>query len=212
MSEIAYRTLLKEGSDEFIVQKSRFIGYAAPVAEQEAALNYISHIKQNHRDASHHCYAYVIGSNSGNMRYQDDGEPTGTAGQPIMEVIKLKGLVNICVVVVRYFGGTLLGTGGLVRAYSHGANLAVAAAGIVMMEPSSKLFLAVPYTIWDKLQHHLLNLPVYLDEVIYTQQVEVNLIARACDMENVEKAVADISDGRAQCAQKGKLYYAWPSA
>lgn len=212
MSEIAYKTILKEGSGEFIVRKSRFIGYAAPMVQQEAALNYISHIKQNHRDASHHCYAYVIGSNSGIMRYQDDGEPTGTAGQPIMEIIKLKGLVNICVVVVRYFGGTLLGTGGLVRAYSHGANLAVAAADIVMMEPSKRLFLAVPYTIWDKLQHHLLNLPVYIDDMIYTQQVEVNLIVRACDVKSIEKAVADISDGRAQCAQKDKLYYAWPSA
>ena len=212
MSEIAYKTLRQEGSSEFIVQKSRFIGYASPMETQEEALEYIRRIKEMYRDATHHCYAYVIGPNSGIMRYQDDGEPTGTAGQPIMEIIKVKSLVNVCVVVVRYFGGRLLGTGGLVRAYSHGANLAVESAGEVVMEPSVQISLTIPYTIWDRLQHQLLNLPVQMGQAVYTDQVDLSIIIRAHEQESIDKAIADYSDGRVQSLETERLYYAWPSA
>ncbi|NLC32716.1 MAG: YigZ family protein [Clostridiales bacterium] len=212
MSEIAYKTLREEGYGEFVIQKSRFIGYASPMQTQEDALEYIRIIKEKHRDASHHCYAYVIGSNAGIMRYQDDGEPTGTAGQPIMEVIKTKSLVNTCVVVVRYFGGTLLGTGGLARSYSHAAALAVDSAKEVTMEPSVRLSLTIPYTIWDKLQHQLLNLPVQMGQAQYTHQVRLPLVLRAQEQTDIEKSIADLSDGRVQSAELERLYYAWPSA
>ena len=212
MSEIAYKTLRQEGSSEFFVQKSRFIGYASPMETQEEALEYIRRIKEMYRDATHHCYAYVIGPNAGIMRYQDDGEPTGTAGQPIMEIIKVKSLVNVCVVVVRYFGGRLLGTGGLVRAYSHGANLAVESAGEVVMEPSVQLSLTIPYSIWDRLQHQLLNLPVQMGQTVYTDQVDLSIIIRAHEQESIDKAIADYSDGRVQSLETERLYYAWPSA
>lgn len=212
MSEIAYKTLQQEGSDEFVVQKSRFIAYASPMETQEKALDYIRSIKEKHRDASHYCYSYVIGANAGIMRYQDDGEPTGTAGQPIMEIIKIKSLVNACVVVVRYFGGVLLGTGGLVRAYSHGANLAVESAGEVTMEPSVQLCLTIPYSVWDKLQHQLMNLSVQMGQAVYTDEVALPLIVRSNEQESIEKAIADYSDGRVQSLETGRLYYAWPSA
>ena len=115
-----YKTVRQAASDEFIINKSRFIGYASPAEAEEEALAFLQSIRQKHKDANHNCYAYVIGLNAGIMRYNDDGEPGGTAGLPIMEVLKARGVVNVCVVVTRYFGGILLGAGGLVRAYTQG--------------------------------------------------------------------------------------------
>ena len=127
----AYKTLLQEASDEVIINKSRFIGYAAPVKTVEEALSFLDRIRTKHKDATHNCYAYIIGSNMGIMRYSDDGEPGGTAGLPIIEVLKARGVTNCCVVVTRYFGGTLLGTGGLVRAYQSSASEVVNASNLV---------------------------------------------------------------------------------
>ena len=118
-----YKTLLTRASDEFIINKSRFIGYGAPAASEEEALGFLADVRSAHKDASHHCYAYIIGANMGVMRYSDDGEPGGTAGMPIIEVMKARQITNACVVVVRYFGGVLLGAGGLTRAYSQGCLL-----------------------------------------------------------------------------------------
>ena len=125
-----YKTLKRAASDEFIVNKSRFIGYASPCQTEEEALAFLKSIREKHRDATHNCYAYVIGENAGVMRYSDDGEPGGPAGLPMMEVLKARGVVNCCVVVTRYFGGVKLGTGGLVRAYSGSVAHAVEAAGL----------------------------------------------------------------------------------
>ena len=124
----SYRTVRQAASDEFIVNKSLFIGHAAPCETEEAALQFLRKIRDEYRDATHNCYAYVIGENAGIMRYSDDGEPGGTAGLPMMEVLKQRGVVNCCVVVTRYFGGVLLGAGGLVRAYTKGCAIALDAA------------------------------------------------------------------------------------
>ena len=104
-----YRTLQQFASDEFIINKSRFIGYAAPCETEAEALAFLQSIRTKHKDATHNCYAYIIGQNAGIMRYSDDGEPGGTAGLPMMEVLKHQGVVNCCCVVTRYFGGVLLG-------------------------------------------------------------------------------------------------------
>ena len=120
-----YRTLRQSASDEFIINKSRFIGYAAPCETEAEALAFLQSIRTKHKDATHNCYAYIIGQNAGIMRYSDDGEPGGTAGLPMMEVLKHQGVVNCCCVVTRYFGGVLLGAGGLVRAYTQGAVVAL---------------------------------------------------------------------------------------
>ena len=126
-----YRTVSKSAADEVVINKSRFIGYAAPCETEDATLAFLNDIRLKHRDASHCCYAYVIGQNAGIMRYNDDGEPSGTAGLPIMEVLKAQQVVNLCVVVVRYFGGTLLGTSGLITAYKEAANDAFEQAEII---------------------------------------------------------------------------------
>ncbi len=213
MNDSGYKTLASSAQDEFTVQKSRFIGYAAPVDTQEAALDFIRQIKEKHRDASHHCYAYVIGRNAGVMRYQDDGEPSGTAGQPIMEVLKQQGLVNCCCVVVRYFGGILLGAGGLTRAYSKGCSIAVAAAGTAMMEESLRIALSIPYPLWDKLQHHLPSLPVQMMSAEYADQVTAIIVVRQKDSENTQKAITEFSDGRISMSiDQNSFYYSWNNA
>lgn len=208
-----YKTLSKPAGDEFVTQKSRFIGCASPVRSQEEALAYIKEVKDRYRDASHHCYAYIIGQNAGIMRYQDDGEPSGTAGQPIMEVLRQQGLVDCCCVVVRYFGGVLLGAGGLTRAYSKACVMAVAAAGLALMEQSIRLSLEVPYPLWDKVLHRLGGLSVNIEETSYSEQVRTRLIVRLKDREETEKAIAECSDGRVDTKSSGDpFYYAWLSA
>ena len=134
-----YRTLRQFASDEFIINKSRFIGYAAPCETEAEALAFLQSIRTKHKDATHNCYAYIIGQNAGIMRYSDDGEPGGTAGLPMMEVLKHQGVVNCCCVVTRYFGGVLLGAGGLVRAYTQGAVVALKAAPLLPIPVRSRL-------------------------------------------------------------------------
>ncbi len=127
-----YRTIGREGKDEFVERRSRFIGAARPVLTEEEALAFVAERKKEHWDATHNVYAYVLRA-GGIQRYSDDGEPQGTAGVPVLQVLLKEGLTDCAVVVTRYFGGILLGGGGLVRAYSHGAKLAVDAAGIQVM-------------------------------------------------------------------------------
>ena len=117
-----YKTFIKAADDSFIINKSRFIGHGCPCETEEEALKFLSDIRAKHKDANHNCYAYIIGANMGVMRYSDDGEPGGTAGMPIIEVMKARGVTNCAVVVTHYFGGVLLGAGGLVRAYSQGGH------------------------------------------------------------------------------------------
>ena len=134
----------------------------------EQALAFLKRIREEYRDATHNCYAYVIGENAGIMRYSDDGEPGGTAGLPMMEVLKARGVVNLCVVVTRYFGGILLGAGGLVRAYSHSCALALDAAQVSIMELTQRVLFDVPYPLWDKFSYALQSLPCILEPVSYT--------------------------------------------
>ncbi|MBQ8150265.1 MAG: YigZ family protein, partial [Clostridia bacterium] len=158
-----YKTLLKSASDEVIINKSRFIGYAEPVKTVEEALAFLDRIRTKHKDATHNCYAYIIGQNAGIMRYSDDGEPGGTAGMPIIEVMKARGVVDCAVVVTRYFGGVLLGAGGLVRAYSHTCAIALNAAQVCEMHPTETWMFEVAYPLWDKVQHTLKSLPVRME-------------------------------------------------
>jgi len=125
-----YRTIHEYGVHEIIINKSRFIGYAKPVESEEDAIKFIEEIKFKHKDATHNVLAYVIGQNNNIQRYSDDGEPSGTAGIPILEVLKKENLRNVVVVVTRYYGGVKLGTGGLVRAYIKGAKIALEASKI----------------------------------------------------------------------------------
>ncbi|MDR1628883.1 MAG: YigZ family protein [Oscillospiraceae bacterium] len=146
----AYLTLAKPAQDEYIVKRSRFIGYATPAKTQEEALAFLSEIRARHWDATHNVYAYILRENQ-IKRYSDDGEPQGTAGVPVLDVLQKEGLTDCAVVVTRYFGGILLGGGGLVRAYSHAAKLAVDAASVIKMELCCVLFVRCGYSFYGKL-------------------------------------------------------------
>lgn len=204
-----YKTLRQAASDEFIVNKSRFLGYAAPVSTEEEALAFLQSVRLKHKDANHHCYAYVIGQNAGVMRYSDDGEPGGTAGMPIMEVIKAQGLVNCCVVVTRYFGGVLLGAGGLVRAYTQGCVIALKAAQVIVMEPSQRYLCEVAYPLWDRVQHCFKALPVQLISSEFTTAVTFSLLVREKDAEAVLAELTRVTDGRIETLLEEESYEGW---
>ena len=207
---LSYKTLAGEGSDEFVIHKSRFIGYGCPCAGEQDALDFLARIRAKHRDATHNCYAYIIGQNEGVMRYNDDGEPGGTAGMPILEVMRARGVVNCAVVVTRYFGGVLLGAGGLVRAYAQGSKTALDAAGVVVMRKSSRWLIEVTYSCWQRLEYYLRSAPCLVLGTEFGTSVVCTLMTR-CDEE--ERLIADVtrlSDGQAECLPDGTLYYPWP--
>lgn len=207
--ENAYITVCTEASDEIVIQKSRFIGYAAPCETEEEALDFLRKLRDKHRDARHCCYAYVIGRNAGIMRYSDDGEPGGTAGMPMMDVLKNENAVNCCVVVVRYFGGILLGTGGLVRAYTQGCKAALQAAGLVRMELSFVMRCTVSYSLWSSVQYTLQKMPVQVMDLSYAEDVSFTLAMRKKDSDDVEIHLRNLTDGKLSCEPVSEVYLAW---
>lgn len=204
-----YKTLLTRASDEFIINKSRFIGYGAPAASEEEALGFLADVRSAHKDASHHCYAYIIGANKGVMRYSDDGEPGGTAGMPIIEVMKARQVTNACVVVVRYFGGVLLGAGGLTRAYSQGAATAINAAGVGEVSPTRRYLMEVPYPMLGRVEYLLKSLPVIVEDKQFSDAIVMTLIVRARDDEAFLSAVTSGTDGRIEPIFMEEMYKAW---
>ncbi len=206
----AYKTVKQTASGEFVVNKSRFIGHAAPAQSEEAALAFLQRIRQEHKDATHNCYAYVIGQNAGIMRYSDDGEPGGTAGMPILEVICARGVVNVCVVVTRYFGGILLGAGGLVRAYSHGSAEALNAAQVAVMEKSQRWWVEVAYPRWDMVLHNLKSQPVQIEKTEFAATVTCTLLMREKDAAQVLPLVDTLTDGQAEKLMIEELFTLWP--
>ncbi len=204
-----YRTVLKAAGDEQIIQRSRFIGDASPAASAEEALAFLEAVRARHRDATHHCYAYIIGQNAGIMRYSDDGEPSGTAGLPIIEVMKARGVVDCCVVVTRYFGGVLLGAGGLTRAYAHTCAIALDAAGVCVMHPTETWLAEVPYALWDRVRHELAGLPARLESTEFTSAVAFEFSVKAQDSQRVRDCLARVTDGRAEMLLEGERHSPW---
>ena len=167
-----YKTVKKQAHDEFVEKRSRFIGYCTPVTTEEEATDFIAHIRAKHWDARHNVYAYSL--REGNTkRYSDDGEPSGTAGMPVLDVIVKNGVTDVCVVVTRYFGGVLLGTGGLVRAYSQAAKIGLDAAEIVLMERCVRCSLRCSYNRYGKVAALIMQHASGLDETVYEADVVV---------------------------------------
>ena len=204
-----YKTLLTENSAEYVVQKSRFIGLAAPVQTEAQALALLAREREARRDANHHCYAYIVGQNAGVMRYSDDGEPGGTAGLPIIDVLRARELVDCAVIVTRYFGGILLGAGGLARAYGHACALALDAAGVCEMLPTRRWLCEVEYPRWDRVQHLLRNLPVRLLKTEFATAVTFEMLCRETDADAVLRELARVTDGRAETLLMEESYYPW---
>ncbi len=210
MSMKPYKTLLCAASDEFVVNKSRFIGHGCPCETEEAALAFLAEIRARHKDATHNCYAYIVGANMGIMRYSDDGEPGGTAGMPIIEVMKARGVTNCAVVVTRYFGGILLGAGGLVRAYSQGAAAALNACGVGVMHPTARYLLEVPYPMLGRLEFFLKTEPVIVEEKQFADAVILTLVVRTSDEEAFAARLTNMSEGRLEPLRCEEFYRPWP--
>ena len=205
-----YRTLVKAAQDEFIVNKSRFIGHGRPCETEEEALAFLSEMRSKYKDATHNCYAYIIGANMGVMRYSDDGEPGGTAGMPIIEVMKARGVTNCAVVVTRYFGGILLGAGGLVRAYSQGAAMAINACGVGVMHPTARYLMEIPYPLLNRMDYFLKDEPVQVEDKTFTDVITYTLVIRARDEEAFLARLTNMSEGTVEPLRYEEIYLAWP--
>ena len=195
--------------DEFIVNKSRFIGYGCPVETEEEALKFLNEIRTKHKDATHNCYAYIIGSNMGIMRYSDDGEPGGTAGLPIIEVLKARGVTNCVVVVTRYFGGILLGAGGLVRAYSQGAAAAVNACGVGVIHPTARYIMEIPYPSLGRVEYFLKSQPVIVEDKAFSDAIVMTLIVKNEDEEKFVEDIISATDGKIEPIRMEEMDLAW---
>lgn len=190
-----YKTVEKEASDFFIEKKSKFIGYAKPVKTQEDALEFISEIKSKHWDATHNVYAYVLRENN-IQRYSDDGEPSGTAGVPVLDVMLKESLVDVCVVATRYFGGTLLGAGGLVRAYSHTSKIALEAAGIITMAQCSVMSAEVDYSFYGRLNILLSDFSAVILNTSFSDKVCVEFSVKENIVDLLNAKLIDVSNGK----------------
>ena len=196
------------GEDEFIEKKSRFIGRVWCVETEEEALAKIQEMKKQHYDATHNCWAYVI--RDGAMRFSDDGEPGGTAGNPMMQVLQREGLYNVVCVVTRYFGGVLLGAGGLVRAYTKGAKIAIDAAGKSMKRVWSVLYVPCPYTYYERLKLEVEAFEGVIRDTQFGAEVELEiLMAKPKTQEFLDK-LTDMTAGTVEALETGEEYRAFP--
>ncbi len=202
---MAYKTIYDRASDSFVVDKSEFIGYIAPVKTNEEAVAFIEEIKAQNRKARHNCYAYVLRDGS-ISRYSDDGEPQGTAGPPILDVIQKSGVSDVCIVVTRYFGGILLGKGGLTRAYSTGASIALNAAKLMIMCDAYQLVLTLDYSLYDKVNYVLPDYEIKVLSTDYADKVKITLIVKEELCESLSAKLVDISNGNIVIDKSAKFY------
>ncbi len=209
MEEGAYRTVRGYGMEEFIINKSRFLGHARPAASQEEAQAFLSEMRLKYKDASHNCFAYVIGQNAGIQRYSDDGEPSGTAGLPIIEVVKAQNVVNVCVVVTRYFGGVLLGAAGLVRAYTQGAVSALRAAQVVTMHRTQRYLFDLDYPLLGRVDHWLEGQPVRLESRDFGACVTLGVAVKNADAPAFLRGLSEVTQGKAEPLLAEEGYDGW---
>ena len=203
-----YATVRRFGSDEIVIKKSRFIGYAKPADTEEEAVAFIEEIKKKHWDATHNCSAYLIGERDQFQKALDDGEPSGTAGKPILEVIKNRGLKNVVVVVTRYFGGILLGAGGLVRAYTDGAVVGLDAADPIVKVLHREIVVDVDYTWYGKLENEWRGRGFRVGEVAFTDRVRVRCYPEAGEAaERFQAWITDLTQGQAVIEVGDELYF-----
>ncbi len=200
-----YFTLQKEAQDEFIENRSRFIGYAKPVSTKEDAEAFIREIRAKHWDATHNVYAYVLRDGQ-SRRYSDDGEPSGTAGVPVLDVLLKKELTDCVVVATRYFGGILLGAGGLVRAYSHTSKIAVEAAGIVRMSVCCAMQVVCDYGFYTKLSAILTDFGATGLQSDFGEKVTVNFYLPKEKVPQFQATLTEASFGKCSAQTLGEQY------
>jgi uncharacterized YigZ family protein len=208
MSVLArYSTVRNYGNSEIVIKKSRFIGHARPVESENEAVAFIEELKKRYWDATHNCSAYIIGERDQFQKALDDGEPSGTAGKPILEVIKHRRLKNVAVVVTRYFGGIMLGAGGLVRAYTDGAVAGIDAAETIVQVLHREVIVDVDYTWYGKLENELRGRGFRVGEVSFTDRVIVQCLPEAEEAERFQAWITDVTQGQALLTIGGEQYF-----
>lgn len=204
-----YKTVLEYASDEFVEKRSRFIGYCKPVKTEQEAVAFINEKRSEHWNATHNVYAYSL--RDGNIkRYSDDGEPSGTAGMPVLDVIVKNEIFDVVVVVTRYFGGVLLGTGGLVRAYSHGSKIAVEAAKPVIMQNCIMCEARCAYNQYGKVSSLIMGIGAEIDDTVYESDVLVKFHIKSELLGSLNKKLADATSGEVVVEQTDEQYFAVP--
>ena len=196
------------GEDEFVEKKSRFIGRVWPVETEEEALAKIAEMKKQHYDATHNCWAYVL--KDGAMRFSDDGEPGGTAGNPMMQVLQKEQLFNVVCVVTRYFGGTLLGAGGLVRAYTKGAKIAIDAAGKSMKRVWSVLYIPCPYNFYERVKLETEAFGGLIRDTQFGAEVELEILVAQPQAKEFLDKILDMTSGTVEGMETSQEYRAFP--
>ena len=201
-----YKTIARRCEARFIEKKSEFIGYLCPVQTEEQAVAFIEEIRAMHRKATHNCYAYILRENNA-ARHSDDDEPGGTAGVPIYEVLRKEGLTDVCCVVTRYFGGVLLGAGGLVRAYTKGAKDAVDAAQIKCMAEAVKLAVTVDYGLYGRLAQVFADFDARVEDEQFADNVRIVLHIRAENSQKLTDKLVDVCNGAVSVEEIEKLNF-----
>ncbi|HEY8286199.1 MAG TPA: YigZ family protein [Chloroflexota bacterium] len=201
-----FRTVNGSGRAELEIKRSRFLALAAPSADEEAARALIAGERERHPEANHHTFAYRLGHTGDISRFSDDGEPGGTAGRPMMEVLLREALVDVVVVVTRYFGGTLLGAGGLTRAYGKAATEAIHAAGFRRMRPHTLMRAEVAYPLAGALEHALARAGLTVRDMRYTDTVSLSVPVPASEEAAFARLVADVTAGMGQVEAGERLY------
>ena len=200
-----YTTLAGEGSDEFEEKRSIFIGHAKHITSEDEAMEFIKAKKKEYSDATHNCWAYLL---KGGIvaRYSDDGEPQGTAGVPMLEAIRKSGVEDCVVVVTRYFGGILLGAGGLVRAYSHGTSVALAAAKVVTYEKYTEMQLDCSYSEYQKYSVILPTFGAIIDDTDFSDKVVIRFAVKETVVDKLILKITEMSGGRDKPQQVGERF------
>lgn len=204
-----YKTILKQAEGEIVEKKSRFIATVRPVKTEEDAKAFVEEMKKKYWDATHNVFAYQIGEHNEVQRFSDDGEPQGTAGMPVLSVLQGEDIKDTAVVVTRYFGGTLLGTGGLVRAYGKAAKEGLLAAGITELVLYNQYLVTVNYTESGKVQYEILQDGHVLYDTAYTDQVGYTVLVEANRTEEFEAKLVDMLKGKVAAEKQREVFGAW---
>lgn len=202
-----YKIIEYGGTGEIEEKKSRFIAQVQAVSTEEEAQAFVESVRKRYWDARHHCYAYILGEQGQTVRYSDDGEPSGTAGRPILEVLTGSGVRNVTLVVTRYFGGTLLGTGGLVRAYTQAAQAGLAGSRVAVMRYGYALTVETDYNGIGKIQYLLGQRKISIDESVYGQQVSLGFCVPFEEKERLIKDITEATAGTARIGVSDPSYY-----
>lgn len=210
MSDVYKTVTEKYAEDSFVEKKSRFISYVARVEDEDEAKSFIASIQKKHPDATHNCYAYIL-KGTEIARFSDDGEPQGTAGMPILEVIKREGIVGVCVVVTRYFGGILLGAGGLVRAYAKGAKIGIDKAGVAEFCRHVTFDFTVPYSDYEKVLRDLNKNSVLCHGTDFGENVTLRLSCSKEKYEGFSAYAAELTGGKCLPKITGSVFAPVPS-